>query len=111
MFPLRLPEIKHPLLRTLLSPVPKGLQRHRRQVRMAHDTLPQHVETVVHVHALVLLRQLHASPVVAAVEVLAHGVEAVQVVEDVGAAVDGGGERTAVRGEVDCFGHLGVLVQ
>ena len=62
-------------------------------------------------HALVFLWQLRAFSVVAAVKVLTYGVETVQVVEDVGAAVDGRGERTAVRGEVDRFGHLGVSVQ
>ncbi|OSS44955.1 hypothetical protein B5807_09246 [Epicoccum nigrum] len=111
MFPLRLPEVKYPRLRALFTPIPEGLQRHRRQIRMAHETLPQHVETMVHVHAPVFLWQLRAFPVVAAVEVLAHGVEAVQAVEDVWAAVDGGAERAAEGGEMDRIGHLGVVVQ
>lgn len=50
-------------------------------------------------------------PVVAAVEVLAHSVEAVQAVEDVRAGEDGRGLLATVWCEADRAGCLGVLVE
>ena len=66
---------------------------------------------MINMHAPVLRRQLHVGPVVAAVEVLAHSVEAVQAVEDVWAGEDGGVLLATVRSEADRAGCLGVLVK
>jgi len=66
---------------------------------------------VIYVHAAVFRGQLHVRAVVDAVKVLAHCIEAMQTVEDIGASENGGVLLAAVGSETDCASCLCVLVE
>jgi hypothetical protein len=111
MLSLRLPEIEDCRLRSIITTLLHRLQRHWREIRMAHDALPQLVNAVVDVHAPVFRRQLHVGNVVLMVEVFPHGIQTVQAVKHVWAGKDGGVLVAAVQSEADGAGCLGVPME